>query len=81
MVDVEFVKEMKMKIQSGLNVVSAFFWTFWATLSLAGLIQHSDTGYFYVFGAALAACFAMHHVTLKAIQKFIAFQASKTVSH
>jgi hypothetical protein len=30
-----------MKLQSGLSVVSAFFWTFWATLSLAGLIQHS----------------------------------------
>ena len=26
-----------MKLKSGLNVVSAFFWTFWATLSLAGL--------------------------------------------
>lgn len=68
-----------MKIQSGLNVISAFFWTFWATLSLAGLIQHSDTGYFYVFGAALVACFSMHHVTMKAIQKFMAIQASKSL--
>jgi hypothetical protein len=71
---------MKMKIQSGLNVISAFFWTFWATLSLAGLIQHSETGYFYVFGAALAACYGMHHLSLKAIQKFMAIQASKSVS-
>jgi hypothetical protein len=71
---------MMMKIQSGLNVISAFFWTFWATLSLAGLIQHSDTGYFYVFAAALLACFGMHHVTMKAIQKFMAIQASKSLS-
>jgi hypothetical protein len=70
---------MMMKIQSGLNVISAFFWTFWATLSLAGLIQHSDTGYFYVFGAALLACFGMHRVTMKAIQKFMAIQASKSL--
>ena len=69
-----------MKIQSGLNVVSAFFWTFWATLSLAGLVQHSDSGYFYVFGAALVACYGMHRLTLKAFHKFMAFQANKSVS-
>ena len=81
MVDVEFVKEMKMKIQSGLNVVSAFFWTFWATLSFAGLIQYSDTGYFYVFGAALVACMGMHKVTTIAIDKFKALQANKSAMH
>lgn len=70
-----------MKLKSGLNVVSAFFWTFWATLSLAGLIQHRDTGYFYVFGAALIACVGMHKVTIMAIEKFMALQASKSVTH
>jgi hypothetical protein len=70
-----------MKIQSGLNVVSAFFWIFWATLSLAGLIQHSDTGYFYVFAAALVACLGMHRVTMKAIEKFMAMHANKSASH
>jgi hypothetical protein len=70
-----------MKLQSGLSVVSAFFWTFWATLSLAGLIQHSDTAYFYVFGAALVACVGMHKVTMKAIQKFMTMQASKSATH
>ena len=70
-----------MKIQGGLNVVSAFFWTFWATLSLAGLIQHSGTGYFYVFAVALLACLGMHRVTMKAIEKFMAMQANKSTSH
>lgn len=70
-----------MKIQSGLNVVSAFFWTFWATLSLAGLIQHSDTGYFYVFAVALVAYLGMHHITMKAIEKFMAMHANKSASH
>ena len=70
-----------MKIQSVLNVVSAFFWTFWATLSLAGLIQHSGTGYFYVFAVALIACLGMHRVTMKAIEKFMAMHANKSASH
>ena len=70
-----------MKIQSGLNVVSAFFWTFWATLSLAGWMQHSDTGYVYVFAAALVACLGMHRVTMKAIEKFMAMHANKSASH
>ena len=70
-----------MKLQSGLSVVSAFFWTFWATLSLAGLIPHNDTAYFYVFGAALVACVGMHKVTMKAIEKFMAMQASKSTTH
>ena len=70
-----------MKIQSGLNVVSAFFWTFWATLSLAGLIQHSGTGYFYLFAVALIACLGMHRVTMKAIEKFMAMHANKSASH
>jgi len=70
-----------MKIQSGLNVVSAFFWTFWATLCLAGLIQHSGTGYFYVFAVALIACLGMHRVTMKAIEKFMAMHANKSASH
>jgi len=70
-----------MKIQSGLNVVSAFFWTFGATLSLAGLIQHSGTGYFYVFAVALIACLGMHRVTMKAIEKFMAMHANKSASN
>ena len=70
-----------MKLQSGLNVVSAFFWTFWATLSLVGLIQYRDTGYFYVFGAALVACMGMHKVTTMAIDKFKAMQANKSGAH
>jgi hypothetical protein len=45
------------------------------------LIQHSDTGYFYVFGAALVACLGMHKVTLKAIEKFMAMHASKSATH
>ncbi len=70
-----------MKLQSGLNVVSAFFWTFWATLSFAGLTQDRDSGYFYVFGAALVACMGMHKLTTMAIDKFKALQASKSAMH
>lgn len=76
-----FIKEKMMKLQSGLNVVSAFFWTFWATLSFAGLIQYRDSGYFFVFGAALVACMGMHKLTTMAIDKFKALQASKSAMH
>jgi hypothetical protein len=48
---------------------------------LAGLIQHSGTGYFYVFAVALIACLGMHRVTMKAIEKFMVMHANKSASH